>query len=205
LLVSWLGTAVLAAIAIPAAHVLTRQPDQVTQLMLGFVMFAPGLAGAGVIANLSRVLFALGRLKIAAAALAGSWLLVITADVILAELVPARLVVAALALGNTIGQILVAIPLALVIRRIRGRAAVQGTGRAALTGLAAACAGVTVGVAISLAVPISHNILAAGIAVLAASGAVISFAVLAYVLDDGDMRGALARLRQVRLPWPGRR
>ncbi len=199
LLVSWLGTAVLAAIAVPAAHVLTRQPDQVSQLMLGFVMFAPGLAGAGVIANLSRVLFALGRLKVAAAALACNWLVVIIADVVLAELVPPRLVVAALGLGSTIGQTLVAIPLALVIRRIRGRSAVQGAGRAALTGLAAACAGITAGVAISLAVPVGHNFLAAGIAVLAAGGAVIAFAVVAYVLDDGDLRAALARLRQVTL------
>jgi putative peptidoglycan lipid II flippase len=205
LLVSWLGTAVLAAIAIPAAHILTGQPDQVSQLILGFVMFAPGLAGAAVIANLSRVLFALGRLKIAAAALAGSWLLVIVADVVMAELVPARLVVAALGLGNTIGQILVAIPLALVFRRIRGRAAVQGAGRAALAGLAAACAGAVVGLAISLAVPISHRLLAAGIAVLAASGAVISFAVVAWVLDAGDLRAALARLRQITLPRLARR
>jgi putative peptidoglycan lipid II flippase len=168
--------------------------------MLGFVMFAPGLAGAGVIANLSRVLFALGRLKVAAAALACSWLLVITADVVLAELVPARLVVAALGLGNTIGQTLVAVPLVLVVRQIRGRAAVQGAGRAALAGLAAACAGVTAGVTIALAVPASHKLLAAGVAVLAAGGAVISFAVVAYILDDGDLRAALARLRQVTLP-----
>jgi putative peptidoglycan lipid II flippase len=199
LLVSWLGTAVLAAIAVPAAHVMTRQPDQVPELMLGFVMFAPGLVGAGVIANLSRVLFTLGRLRIAATALAGSWLLVIIADVVLAEIVPARLVVPALGLGNAIGQTLVAIPLVLAIRRIRGPAAVQGAGRAALAGLAAACAGITAGVAISLALPAGHNLLAGIIAVLAASGAVIAFAVVAYILDDGDMRPALARLRQITL------
>ena len=33
LLMSWLGTAVIAAIAIPAAHVLAKQPDQVPQLI----------------------------------------------------------------------------------------------------------------------------------------------------------------------------
>ena len=33
LLMSWLGTAVIAAIAIPAAHVLAKQPDQVSQLI----------------------------------------------------------------------------------------------------------------------------------------------------------------------------
>ncbi len=115
---SLLGTAVMAAIAIPAGHVLAKQPDQVSQLTLAFALFAPGIAGMAVIANLSRVMFVLRRLKVAAAALAGSWLLVIVADVILAELVPSRLVVPALALGNTIGQTVVAIPLIIYTRRI---------------------------------------------------------------------------------------
>ena len=110
LLMSWLGTAVIAAIAIPAAHVLAKQPDQVPQLIQAFLLFAPGIAGTAVIANLSRVMFVIGRLKVAAAALAGSWLLVIVADVVLVELVPPRLVVAALALGTTIGQTVVADP-----------------------------------------------------------------------------------------------
>lgn len=196
LLVSWLGTAVMAAIAVPAAHVLARQPDQVPQLIMGFATFAPGLAGAGLIANLSRVLFALGRLRVAAIGLAGTWLLVTVADVVLVELASPRLVVAALGLGSTIGQTLVAIPLVLVIRRIRGREAVQGTGRAALAGLAAACAGVGVGVAIAVALPVSHKLVATGVAVLAASGAAVAFAAVAYVLDDGDLRIAVARLRQ---------
>ena len=53
MLLAWLGTAVIAAIAIPAAHVLAKQPDQVPQLIQGFVLFAPGIAGLAVIANLS--------------------------------------------------------------------------------------------------------------------------------------------------------
>ena len=113
LLVAWLGTAVTAAIAVPAAHVLARQPDQVPELIAAFALFAPGLVGFGVIANMSRVMMALGRLKVAAVAVAGSWLVVIAADAALAEIVPARLVVAALALGNTIGQTVVAVPLVL--------------------------------------------------------------------------------------------
>jgi hypothetical protein len=95
----------------PPLTYLPRQPDQVPQPMQGFALLALGLAGSGVIANLSRVMFAIGRLKIAATAIAGSWLLVIVADVVLAEIAPARLVVAALALGCTTGQTLVAIPL----------------------------------------------------------------------------------------------
>src|SRR6516165_11430248 len=87
LLMSWLGTAVIAAIAIPAAHVLAKQPDQVSQLTWAFVLFAPAIAGASVIANLSRVMLVIGRLKVATVALAGSWVIVIVADVVLVQLV----------------------------------------------------------------------------------------------------------------------
>ena len=145
LLMSWLGTALIAAIAIPAAHVLAKQPDQVSQLTEAFLLFAPGIAGTAVIANLSRVMLVIGRLKVAAVALAGGWLITIVADVVLVLLVPAHLVVAALALGTTIGQTVVAIPLVFVTRRICGPAAVHGAGHATLAGLAACAAGSAVG------------------------------------------------------------
>jgi putative peptidoglycan lipid II flippase len=203
-LAAWLGTALIAAVAVPAADVLAKQPGQASQLILGFVMFAPGLVGVGVIANLSRVMLAIGRLKVAAVAVTASWLLTIAAMAILAELVPARLVVAALALGMTIGQTAAAIPLVIVTRRIRGAAAVHGVGRAALAGLIAAAAGAMAGAAVSYALPVSHKLLAAGVGVLAASCAVIAFAVVAFLLDDGDLRAIWARLQQqlVRLRLP---
>jgi len=196
MLVSWLAVAILAAIAVPAADVLAHQHDQIPQLTLGFAMFAPGLAGAGIVANLSRALLALGRLRVAAVAVAGSWLIATAADVILTEFAPARLVVPALALGNTIGQVVVAVPLVLAVRRIRGQAAVQGTGHAALAGLAAAAAAAAAGVAVGLVLPASHKLVAIGVATLAASVAVIVFGVVIYLLDDGDLRAGLARLRQ---------
>ena len=200
LLMSFLGTAVIAAIAIPAAHVLAKQPAQVPQLVQAFALFAPGIAGTAVITNLSRVMFVIGRLKVAAAALAGSWLLVIAADVVLAELVPSRLVVAALALGNTIGQTVVAIPLVIITRRICGKAAVQGVSHAALAGLAAGAAGAAVGVTLSMAVPEQHKLEAFLLAVPVACLAIIVFGVVAYLLDDGDLRAVLAWLRRVTRP-----
>ena len=198
LLMSWLGTAVIVAIAYPAAHVLARQPDQVSQLIWAFVLFAPGIAGAAVIANLSRVMFVIGRLKVAAAALAGSWLITIVADVVLVELVPARLVVAMLALGTTIGQTVVAIPLVFVTRRICGTAAVRGAGHATLAGLAACAAASAVGVAVSLAVPLHHKLVAIAVAIPAAGCAIIAFGVVAYFLDDGDLKAVLAWVRRAR-------
>ena len=197
LLLSWLGTAVVVAIAIPAAHVLAKQPDQVSQLMWAFVMFAPGIAGTAVIANLSRVMFVIRRLKIAAVALVGSWAVVVVADVVLAELAPPGLVPAALALGNTIGQTVVAIPLVFVTRRICGPAAVQGARHAALAGLAAGVVGAVVGVAVSLAVPLHHKLVAVALAVPAAGCAILAFFVVAYFLDDGDLKTVLAWVRRV--------
>ena len=131
-----------------------------------------------------------------AACLTGSWLLVVVADVVLAELAPPHLVVAALALGNTIGQTAVAIPLVLVSRRICGKAAVAGVGHAALAGLAAGVAGAAAGVAISTAVPVQHKLGAFALAVPAAGGAIIAFGVVAYLLDNGDLRAVLAWLRR---------
>jgi putative peptidoglycan lipid II flippase len=196
LLMSWLGTALIAAIAVPAAHVLAKQPDQVPQLIWGFLLFAPGIAGTVVIANLSRVMFVIGRLKVAAAALAGSWLITIVVDVVMVELVPARLVVGALALGTTIGQTVVAIPLVFITRRICGPAAVQGTRHAALAGLAACAAGTAVGLGVSLAVPLHHKLVALVVAVPAAGLAIVAYGIVAYFLDDGDLRAVLTWLRQ---------
>jgi len=196
LLMSWLGTAVMAAISVSAAHVLAKQPGQVPELIEAFAVFAPGVAGAAVIINLSKVMFAIGRLKIAAAALAGSWLLVIVADVILAELAPPRLVVAALALGNTIGQSVVAVPLVIATRRICGPDAVRGVGRASLAGLVAGAVAAAAGVAVSLTVPVTGKISAFAIALPAALVAIVVFGVIAYLLDDGDLRAIVARLRR---------
>ncbi|HEY6294587.1 MAG TPA: lipid II flippase MurJ [Streptosporangiaceae bacterium] len=204
LLGSWLGTALIAAVAIPAAHVLAKQPDQVPELIQAFLLFAPGIAGATVIANLSRVLFVIGRLRVAAGALAGSWLLTIVADLVLVQFVPPRLVIAALALGNTLGQTVAAVPLVILTRRICGKVAVQGVGRAALAGLAACAAGAAAGVAVSIAVPLHHKLEAFVLAVPAACGAIIAFGVVAYLLDDGDLRAVLAWVRRAaRRPHPG--
>ncbi len=197
LLVACLGVAVIGAVAVPAAHVLARQPDQVPQLVAGFALFAPGLLGLGVLANLTRALLAIGRLKVACAAVAGSSLLAALAQVVLAELVSTHGVVAALALGNSIGMIGAAIPLVFVTKRLRGKAAVQGVGRTTLTGVAAAALSTVVGVGVCLALPASSKLLDAVVAVLAVGCAVLVFGGVAFALDDGDLRIVLARLRQL--------
>lgn len=195
LLLSWLGTAAMAAVAVSAAHVLVHA-DQVRELVEGFAMFAPGIAGTSVITNLSRVMFALGRLKVAAWALVGNWVVVVAVDALLTQLVPARWEVAALALGNTIGQTAVAIPLTIVTARIRGRSAIDGVGHAALSGLGACVAGSAAGVAVTIALGARGKLMDMVVAVIAASCAVIAFAVVAYVLDRRDLRTLVRQLRR---------
>ncbi len=51
--------------------------------------------------------------------------------------------------------------------------------------------------AVSLAVPVHHKLEAVALAVPAAGGAIIAFGVVAYLLDDGDLRVVLAWGRRV--------
>jgi putative peptidoglycan lipid II flippase len=200
LLMSWLGTAVTFAVAVPAARVLVHSGQQ-AELIEGFAAFAPGIAGTAVITNLSRVMFALRKLGVASLALTGNWVLVIAFDAILTQFAPPRLEVAALALGNTLGQTMVAIPLIIVTRRIRGRAALDGVRHVVLTGLLACVAGGVVGVVVTnVLVPTaaSGKALDAAAAVVAATCSLLAFGIVAFVLDRGDLR-TIARQVAIRL------
>jgi putative peptidoglycan lipid II flippase len=196
LLMSWLAAAVLAAIAVPAARVLARQPGQVPELIEGFALLAPAFTGMGLLASLSRAMLAAGRLRVAAVALGGGYLAVTAADVLLAGLAPPRLVVGALSLGYTAGQTAAAAGLLLAVRRIRGPAATAGLRRAGLAGLAAAVAGAGAGAGVSLAIPAGHRLAALAAAVAAAAVAAGAFAVVAAVADRPDLAVVLGRLRR---------
>jgi putative peptidoglycan lipid II flippase len=197
-LMSCLGSALIGAVAIPAAHVLAKQPDQVDQLIQAFLIAAPGVIGLGLITSTSRTMFALGKLKAAAAGLVGYPLLQLTFTIPLVMLAPPRLVVAALTLAGVLAQLLVAIPMVIAVRRFRGPAVVAGVGHATLAGLAAGLAGSVVGVAVTLLIPAGGKAFEAVSGVLAATLAVLVFAVVAYALDRGDLRNAVARVSRFR-------
>ncbi len=197
LLMSFLGAALVAAVAIPAAHFLASKPAQVPQLAAGLALFAPGLAGYGLVACLSRVLLAARRTRAAAVAVAGGWLIVIAADIVLVAMVPGRWVVAMLALGNTIGVTVAGVALLIAVRRARGTAALAGAGRAGVSGLAASLAGATAGAGVAAALHVSGPV-ASGLAiVLAAVCALGVFVVVAYALDGGELRAAMLTIRRV--------
>ena len=196
LLVSWLGAALLAAAAVPAAHLFAAHPRQAGQLALAFAVFAPGLVGYGLVACLSRVLLADGRNRAAAAALAGGWLIVIAADVIAVKLVAPRQVVPVLGLGNTVGLAVSGLALLAVVRRARGRGPLRGAARAAAAGLTGAVAGAAAGGGLSAAVRVEGFLPNACVTLLACCCAVVAFGITVYALDGGDLRALAARARR---------
>lgn len=193
LLMSWLGTAIVATVAIPAAHIMVGS-DQVNQLIGGFAAFAPGIVGTALITNLSRVMFALGRLRVAGLALTGNWLVTILAAFALTQFVPPGWEVAALAAGNTIGQTVVAVPLVIATRRIRGAAAVHGVGHAVIAGLIASAFACAAGVAITIGIPDSGKLMDVVSAIVATLGAIAAYGIVAFLLDRGDLRAITAQV-----------
>jgi putative peptidoglycan lipid II flippase len=194
-LTSWLSSAVMIAVILPAAHVLTQKHDQVAPLAEAFLLYAPGVAGFAIVTNLSRVLFALGKLKVAGVALVAQQLLPAALSFPLVLLAPPRLAVQGLALASSVGFILVSVPTVIAVRRLRGSAAVAGLGHAEFAGIAAAAAGAAVGLAATLALPTGGNVTEVGSGIVAALLAVVVFGAVAYALDKGDMRAAVGRLR----------
>jgi putative peptidoglycan lipid II flippase len=196
LLLCFAGTGLMIAVAVPGGHFLATTGSQAPQLAASFGLFALGLAGYGLVACLSRVLLAAGHTRITAIIVAGGWLLVIAADVVLVSIASGPSVVAVLALGNTIGLTAAGIALVVAVRRYRGPAALRGTMRAAVSGLVAATAGAGAGAGVAAALPTTGRTDDVLAALLAAVCATAAFAVVAYVLDGGELRAALTRVRR---------
>ena len=128
---SWLGVAGMAGTCVPLARVFQSHVSQAAdarQLAIALAAFAPGLVGYGLMANLSRVLYAegsKGRSRAAALAVSGGWLLVIVADLVIVPLVPRSAVVPWLGAGTTLGLTGSGVALLFLVRRFRGRDALR--------------------------------------------------------------------------------
>jgi peptidoglycan biosynthesis protein MviN/MurJ (putative lipid II flippase) len=193
MLVSWLGAALLAGAAWPAARLFVAHPQQVHQLALTFAAFAPGLVGFGLAAALSRVLFASGRNRLAAVSLVGGWVVVTAVDVAAVPLVASRWVVPVLGLGNTIGLTCAGIALLIAVRASRGTAALRGSARAAGAGLAGALAGGASGALLAARFHVSGFVPNAAVTLLVCACAAAVFGAAALALDGGDLRALAAR------------
>ena len=193
---SWLGAAALVGARVPVARVFeSHYAPGASVLALALAAFAPGLVGYGISANLSRVLYALGRNRAAAAAIGGGWLLVIAVDLAVVPLVAPSRVVPALGLGLSFGLTVSGLALLILVRRERGSVALHGVSRAFIAGLAGAVAAAAAGSLVAAALSAPGFIVNVGTSVLVTVVVIAVFAGVAGSLDGGDLRAAVGRLR----------
>jgi putative peptidoglycan lipid II flippase len=196
------AAAVLVATAAPVARVfLGRGPEAaVTALRDTIVGFAPGLIGYGLVALLTRALYARGLWKAPTVCVVLGWLLAVAADVVLSAVLPAEDRGLALALGHTAGVTVAGLGLLAVVARVSGRDALHGLPRAGTAALLAAVAGAAAGVLVGRLLGV-HPGPPAGIVDALLSGVLIGATVLlvAGAVMMGTARGPLrAAVRALR-------
>jgi putative peptidoglycan lipid II flippase len=197
---SWLGVAAMAGTCVPLARVFQSHVSQAAdarQLAIALAAFAPGLVGYGLMANLSRVLYAegsKGRSRAAALAVSGGWLLVIVADLVIVPLVPRSAVVPWLGVGTTLGLTGSGVALLFLVRRFRGRDALAGCARATLAGLAGAAAGTAAGLGVAAGLRVTGFLPNVGVTLLASAAVLVAFLAVVAVADGGDLRAVTRKV-----------
>jgi putative peptidoglycan lipid II flippase len=187
----------MAGTCIPLARVFQSHVNQgadARQLAIALVAFAPGLVGYGLTANLSRVLYAYGRSRAAALAVSGGWLLVIVADLLIVPFVSRSAVVPWLGAATTIGLTGSGVALLMIVRRVRGHAALRGCARATLAGLAGALAGTAAGLGVAAGLPVTGFLPNVALTLLASAAVLVAFFAVVAWADGGDLRAVVRRV-----------
>ena len=140
---SALAAAVLCAVAGAMARVFLSSGSDATvgALRDTTLAFAPGLVGYGLIALLTRALYARGLWKAPTVCVVGGWLLAVVADVVLAAELPPADRALALGAGHSLGVTVAGCALLVVVVREAGSAALYGLPRAGGAALLAAVVG----------------------------------------------------------------
>ncbi len=164
------------------------------------VAFVPGLVGYGLVAVLSRALYARGLWRAPTVCVAGGWLVAVAADVLLARLLPVGDRATALGLGHTLGVTVAGIGLLVVVRRVAGPQALAGLprtgGAALLAGLLGGAAGLAVARALGAdPVPEGGVPAAVGTGVLAGGVVLVVAAAVMMGLARGPLLAAVRGLR----------
>ena len=179
-LVATFGAAViLIAVAFPAARLLVAGapgPDRVQSLAHATAAFAPGLVGYGLLALLSRALYARGDGRTPAVATVVGWLLVVATDLALIASRPDLDRVVALGIGNSVGMTTAGGLLLLGLHRVSPSSLASLPRTLAAGGTAAAAAG-----AVAWALPSFGSSLPASAGTLVVAGAVTAAVYLAVV------------------------
>ncbi len=182
------SAAVLGVAALPVARLLVQGAPGVPStgaLAASTAAFAPGLVGYGLLALLTRALYARGDGRTPAVGTVVGWVTVALADLALIATFPDVDRVLLLGLGNTVGVSVAAGLLLLGLRRAAGPPALSGALRSAAAVAVAAAAAAGVG----LLVPRPGPALLA-VAVAAVSTGVV-YASLVRLLDPVGLRGLL--------------
>jgi putative peptidoglycan lipid II flippase len=195
------AAAVLVAVAVPVSTVLLQgAPGDgagASELARGVVAFAPGLVGYGLIALLSRALYARGESAAAAIGTVVGWLAVVVADLLLVAALPDVDRVLLLGAGSSIGLTIGGAWLLLALVRGAGRPAAAGAGRTGLAAAAGAACAVAAALGLGAVLPLDAassvpEALVAGV-LLALVAAAVHLGVV-RLLDGDGVRAALGRV-----------
>jgi putative peptidoglycan lipid II flippase len=193
----------LVAVSGPLARVFlgsATDRDQAAALAPTIVAFAPGLLGYGLVALLSRALYARGMWRAPTVCVAGGWLVAVAADLVLAQLVPAADRATALGAGHSIGVTVAGAALLGVVRRTAGPGALAGLARTGLPALLAGALGGAAGAVTARAlgadrVPEGGVLAAIGTGVVAGSVALLVAAAVMMGTAGRPLRTAVRHLR----------
>ncbi|SEH00587.1 putative peptidoglycan lipid II flippase [Nonomuraea solani] len=199
-LVSGLAAGVLAAASGPGAVVFLAGKTVVPppQLAAAIALFAPGLVGYGLIAHLSRVLYAAGRGRAVATSTVAAWAVVMVAQTVFVLVLPDAWKIGGMALGMSVGMTVGGALLLGAVMRARGRAAVAGLLRAGGAAVAGGLAGYLAGGGVAGwlgAGSMGFTVLAT---VLAAVVALVVGALVVAVVDREDAGAVTGLLRRDR-------
>ncbi|MFI6297538.1 murein biosynthesis integral membrane protein MurJ [Nonomuraea sp. NPDC050790] len=195
-LVSGLAAGALAAMSEPGARVFLLGSDTAVpaaEFARTIALFAPGLIGYGLIAHLSRVLYAAGRGRQVAIGTVAGWLVVMAAQAGFVLVLPAGWEIAGMAAGMSLGMSVGGGWLLVSVIRARGRAAVAGLARAVGAAVAGGVAGFLAGAWAAGLVGAEGLWPLLGATVLGGALAVAVGGAVAALLDRGDAR-ALAEM-----------
>ncbi|MEI4271098.1 lipid II flippase MurJ [Klenkia sp. LSe6-5] len=200
---SALAAAGLVAVSGPMARVFLVSPedaDRAAALAPTIVAFVPGLLGYGLVAVLSRALYARGLWRSPTVCVGGGWLVAVVADLVLSATLPVQDRAVALALGHTVGVTVAGAGLLLVVRRVAGPSALAGVARvggvAVAGGVLAAGAGLVVARALGAdPVPPGGVLAAVGTGVVAGAVVLLVAGTVMMVGARRPLRAAVAALR----------
>lgn len=188
------GTA-LASAAGPVARVFAEQDPEALERAL--LAYAPGVLGFGLIALLSRVLYASHHGRRAAVAQVVGWLVVMVCAVVLVWALPPAWTITGLGAAGTVGLSLAALLLYVGVVRAHGATALSGVGRSTAASVLGGVVGWTVGRAVASALGTEGVTAAVGAASVAGLTGAVVFIVIAALVDRPALRALLARARTV--------